>query len=48
MDIDDIRALHGDKYDQHIADMVASMKDNPGLQKMLTDNGWTINYDLLK
>ncbi|MBE8478121.1 DUF6531 domain-containing protein [Streptomyces justiciae] len=48
MDIDDIRGLFGDKYDQHIADMVASMKDNPGLQKMLTDNGWTINYDLLK
>ncbi|MFD9443167.1 DUF6531 domain-containing protein [Streptomyces sp. NPDC060006] len=48
MDIDDIRARFGDKYDQHIADMVASMKDNAGLQKMLSDNGWTVNYDLLK
>jgi RHS repeat-associated protein len=48
MDIDDIRARFGEKYDQHIADMVSSLKDNAGLQKMLTDNGWTINYDLLK
>jgi RHS repeat-associated protein len=48
MDIDDIRARFGTKYDQHIADMVASLKDNAGLQKMLSDNGWTINYDLLK
>jgi RHS repeat-associated protein len=48
MDIDDIRQRFGNKYDQHIKDMVDSMKDNAGLQKMLTDNNWTINYDLLK
>ncbi|MEV6318846.1 hypothetical protein [Streptomyces sp. NPDC051776] len=48
MDIDDIRARFGTKYDQHIADMVASMPDNKSLQRLLNDNGWTINYDLLK
>jgi RHS repeat-associated protein len=48
MDIDDIRARFGTKYDQHIADMVASMPDNRSLQRLLDDNGWTINYDLLK
>ncbi|MFD1832563.1 DUF6531 domain-containing protein [Streptomyces desertarenae] len=48
MDIDDIRARFGSKYDQHIADMVESLKQNRGLQEFLKANGWKINYDLLK
>jgi RHS repeat-associated protein len=48
MDIDDIRRLYGSKYDQHIADMVASLPKNKALQELLTKNGWTINYDILK
>ncbi|MGK5730285.1 DUF6531 domain-containing protein [Streptomyces sp. URMC 124] len=48
MDIDDIRARFGNKYDQHIADMVATLKENAGLQALLRDNGWTIDYNLLK
>ncbi|MFW6723064.1 DUF6531 domain-containing protein [Streptomyces sp. MAR4 CNY-716] len=48
MDIDDIRARFGSKYDQHLADMVASMPDNKSLQKFLSDNNWSVNYDLLK
>ncbi|MEU0074762.1 DUF6531 domain-containing protein [Streptomyces sp. NPDC006332] len=48
MDIDDIRRLYGAKYDQHIAEMVASLPKNKALQELLTKNGWEINYDLLK
>ncbi|MFE1769708.1 putative T7SS-secreted protein [Streptomyces sp. NPDC059008] len=48
MDIDDIRARFGNKYDQHIQDMVQSLPDNRGFQNLLNQHGWTINYDLLK
>jgi hypothetical protein len=48
MDIDDIRRLFGNKYDDHIAEMVESMKVNPRLQDLLTQRGWTIDYNLLK
>ncbi|MEU7482566.1 RHS repeat-associated core domain-containing protein [Streptomyces sp. NPDC042319] len=48
MDIDDIRSRFGNKYDQHIADMVASLPHNAGLQEVLSSNGWTIDYNLLK
>ncbi|MFE0178942.1 hypothetical protein ACFWZ2_42220 [Streptomyces sp. NPDC059002] len=48
MDIDDIRAQYGSKYDSHITDMVDSLKNNGKFQAMLTKRGWTINYDLLK
>ncbi|MBM7168905.1 hypothetical protein JQK87_10850 [Streptomyces sp. G44] len=48
MDIDDIRSRYGSKYDGHIADMVASLKNNTKFQAMLTKRSWTIDYDLLK
>ncbi|MFI7101456.1 DUF6531 domain-containing protein [Streptomyces sp. NPDC050161] len=48
MDINDIRARFGSKYDQHIQDMVQSLPDNKGFQNLLNEHGWTINYDLLK
>ncbi|WP_079167015.1 DUF6531 domain-containing protein, partial [Streptomyces oceani] len=48
MDIDDIRSRYGGKYDVGIQQMVDSLKSNGGLQSMLSANGWTINYDLLK
>ncbi|GAA3196788.1 MULTISPECIES: DUF6531 domain-containing protein [Streptomyces] len=48
MDIDDIRARFGSKYDQHIQDMVQTLPDNKGFQNLLHEHGWTINYDLLK
>ncbi|MEU1087685.1 DUF6531 domain-containing protein [Streptomyces sp. NPDC005576] len=48
MDIDEIRALYGDKYDTHIKDMVDSLQHNRKFQAMLKDKGWTIDYDFLK
>ncbi|MEU6170095.1 DUF6531 domain-containing protein [Streptomyces tanashiensis] len=48
MDIDEVRAKYGDKYDKHIADMVESLKDNRKFQAMLERRGWTIDYDILK
>ncbi|MFF8790330.1 putative T7SS-secreted protein [Streptomyces sp. NPDC015125] len=48
MDIDDIRSRFDSKYDQHIQDMIQSLPDNKGFQNFLNQNGWTINYDLLK
>ncbi|MFB8177634.1 hypothetical protein ACFC8N_16515 [Streptomyces sp. NPDC055966] len=48
MDIDEIRDLHGDKYDTHIKDKVDSLKNNKKFQAMLTKKGWTIHYDILK
>ncbi|MEU8694115.1 hypothetical protein [Streptomyces sp. NPDC048665] len=48
MDIDEIRDLHGDKYDTHIKDKVDSLKNNKKFQAMLTKKDWTINYDILK
>ncbi|MFF5922723.1 DUF6531 domain-containing protein [Streptomyces flavochromogenes] len=48
MDIDEVRAKYGDKYDQHIADMVTSLKENRKFQAMLERRGWTIDYDILK
>ena len=43
MDIGDIKHKFPGKYDQHIEDMVASLKDNKPLQDMLAKRGWTIN-----
>jgi RHS repeat-associated protein len=48
MDIDEVRAKYGDKYDKHIADMIASLKENRKFQAMLERRGWTIDYDILK
>ncbi|WP_225805340.1 DUF6531 domain-containing protein, partial [Streptomyces sp. NK15101] len=48
MDIDEVRAKYGDKYDKHIADMVESLKNNRKFQAMLERRGWTIDYDILK
>ncbi|MFF8835251.1 DUF6531 domain-containing protein [Streptomyces sp. NPDC015130] len=48
MDIDEVRAKYGDKYDQHIADMITSLKENRKFQAMLERRGWTIDYDILK
>ncbi|MBQ0985048.1 RHS repeat protein [Streptomyces sp. F63] len=43
MDIDDIKHKFPGKYDDHIRDMVASLKDNKNLQALLTKKGWTID-----
>ncbi|GGQ01984.1 RHS repeat-associated core domain-containing protein [Streptomyces roseolilacinus] len=48
MDIDEIRANFGTKYDQHIKDMIESLQHNRKFQKMLQKRGWTIDYDVLK
>jgi len=48
MDIDEIRRVHGTKYDPAIKEMVDDMPKNRGFQKFLKKNGWTINYCLLK
>jgi hypothetical protein len=48
MDIDEVRAKYGDKYDKHIEDMVESLKNNRKFQAMLERRGWTIDYDILK
>ncbi|RNF87767.1 DUF6531 domain-containing protein [Streptomyces botrytidirepellens] len=47
MDIDDIRHKFPGKYDKHIEDMVASLKDNKPLQDMLARRGWSIDADAL-
>jgi RHS repeat-associated protein len=47
MDIDDIKRRFPGKYDQHIEDMVASLKDNKPLQEMLKNRGWTIDENAL-
>ncbi|MET7620646.1 RHS repeat-associated core domain-containing protein [Streptomyces sp. NPDC005408] len=43
MDIDDIKARFPGKYDDHIKDMVESLKDNKNFQALLTKRGWTID-----
>ncbi|WP_405603670.1 DUF6531 domain-containing protein [Streptomyces sp. NBC_01410] len=48
MDIRECRRKFGDKYDQHIADMIASLENNRKFQKMLEKRGWTIDYNILK
>jgi hypothetical protein len=48
MDIDEIRAIHGAKYDAAIKQMVDDMPNNKGLQEFLNKNGWKIRYCLLR
>jgi RHS repeat-associated protein len=48
MDIDEIRRVHGTKYDAAIKEMVADMPKNRGFQKFLKKNGWSVRYCLLK
>ncbi len=48
MDIDETRKKFGTKYDQHIKDMIDSLKSNRKFQKLLEKKGWTIDYDILK
>ncbi|MER6994455.1 RHS repeat-associated core domain-containing protein [Streptomyces sp. NPDC000410] len=43
MDIDDIKRRFPGKYDQHIEEMVKSLKDNKNLQAMLASRGWSID-----
>ncbi|MEV5381716.1 RHS repeat-associated core domain-containing protein [Streptomyces sp. NPDC052721] len=47
MDIDDIKRRFPGKYDQHIEDMVNSLKDNKPFQEMLTKRGWTVDVNEL-
>ncbi|WP_373287619.1 RHS repeat-associated core domain-containing protein [Streptomyces purpureus] len=47
MDIDDIKHKFPGTYDQHIEDMVASLKNNKPLQAMLNKRGWNIDGDAL-
>ncbi|MBN0045158.1 hypothetical protein JS756_13755 [Streptomyces actuosus] len=42
-DIDDIKTRFPGQYDQHIKEMVASLKHNTLLQDMLAKRGWTID-----
>lgn len=48
MDIDEIRAQFGTKYDAAIKQMVDDMPKNRAFQKFLKKNGWSIRYCLLK
>ncbi|WP_327678448.1 DUF6531 domain-containing protein [Streptomyces sp. NBC_00467] len=43
MDIVDIKSKFPGKYDQHIEEMVASLKYNKPLQAMLAKRGWSID-----
>ena len=43
MDIVDIKSKFPGKYDQHIEEMVASLKHNKPLQAMLAKRGWSID-----
>ncbi|MEU5979316.1 RHS repeat-associated core domain-containing protein, partial [Streptomyces sp. NPDC047315] len=43
MDIDDIKHKFPGKYDDHIQEMVLSLKDNKNFQDMLTKRGWTVD-----
>jgi RHS repeat-associated protein len=47
MGIDDIKRRFPGKYDQHIKDMVAGLKDNKPLQEMLKKRGWSIDTNAL-
>ncbi|WP_282206666.1 RHS repeat-associated core domain-containing protein [Kitasatospora fiedleri] len=48
MDIDEIRRVHGTKYDAAIKDMVDSLPGNRKFQKYLAGNGWKIRTCLLQ
>ncbi|NUQ97065.1 MAG: RHS repeat protein [Streptomyces sp.] len=48
MDIDEIRRVHGTKYDAAIKEMADSLPDNRKFQKYLADNGWKIRTCLLQ
>jgi hypothetical protein len=48
MDIDEIRRVHGTKYDAAIKEMVADMPKNRGFQNFLKKNGWSVRYCLLE
>jgi RHS repeat-associated protein len=48
MDIDEIRRVHGTKYDAAIKEMVDSLPNNRKFQKYLADNGWKIRTCLLQ
>ncbi|MFF7200028.1 DUF6531 domain-containing protein [Streptomyces sp. NPDC008141] len=43
MDIDDIKHKFPGKYDDHIREMVESLKDNKNFQALLTKKGWTVD-----
>ncbi|MFJ4921818.1 hypothetical protein [Streptomyces sp. NPDC088725] len=47
MDIDDIKGRFPGKYDQHIEEMVNSLKHNKPLQAMLQKRGWAIDESAL-
>ncbi|NKY13332.1 RHS repeat protein [Streptomyces somaliensis DSM 40738] len=47
MDIDDIKTRFPGKYDDHIKEMVESLKDNKNFQAMLAKRGWTVDEDAL-
>jgi hypothetical protein len=48
MDIEEIRRVHGTKYDAAIKEMVGDMPENKGFQRFLEKNGWKIRYCLLQ
>jgi RHS repeat-associated protein len=48
MDIDEIRRVHGPKYDSAIKEMVDSIPNNEKLQQYLKDNGWKIRTCILQ
>ncbi|MGV9242762.1 DUF6531 domain-containing protein [Streptomyces sp. NPDC003710] len=48
MDIDEIRRVHGTKYDHAIKEMVDSLPQNRQFQKYLQANGWKIRTCLLQ
>ncbi|MGW5679971.1 hypothetical protein ACWEV4_33695 [Streptomyces sp. NPDC003860] len=43
MDIDDIKHKFPGKYDDHIRDMVLSLRNNKNFQDVLTKRGWTVD-----
>ncbi|URM91996.1 hypothetical protein LUW75_20790 [Streptomyces sp. MRC013] len=47
MDIDDIRTRSPGKYDDHIKEVVESLKDNKNFQAMLAKRGWKVDEDAL-
>ncbi|QKW18530.1 hypothetical protein HUT16_05140 [Kitasatospora sp. NA04385] len=48
MDIDEIRRVHGTKYDAAIKEMADSLPHNAEFQKCLSANGWKIRTCLLQ
>lgn len=47
MDVNDIKRRFPGKCDQHIEEMVNSLKHTKRLQAMLTKRGWTIDEHVL-